>query len=335
MVKLTGELGREIRAWHRQRRAEAWLRRGLLLIVPLFAVTAHAGLQGWVSRPLAAVLFPLVFAVVVMLSFVMWPVAPRAEELDRDLDARDALATLLLDDRPRTANPVLARFALERVRRTAPRTKRKRRKLIRRLLALAVLLLLAIWFFPGHAPLPGPGSAAGGGATPGSVARGGTGGGGRPTAIAPRDRGAAEGQRDPRSEPDAPERDPEPDAPDTEEREGPPQARRPEPKIRDHVVFPDFRGQGRSSEREAPRIDRSPGPAPGQKAARGAAGDPGPLEEPPEDPEWEKQKERALTRGRLAPWEGRFLEYWGRALETRGARVDAPKPPKEDEAKKR
>lgn len=310
-----GELARRVLRWKRDLRADAALRRSLFLLVPLFVVVAQVGLHGLVSRPLAALGFPILLFAVVAVSFLVVPQRVRAETVDRAFDARDALATLLLDPRAHAARPALESFALDRVQKSRASRKRKRRRLLRRALLFAVLLLLAMFFLPGHNPLPGPGSASGGGPTSGGVARGG-GGNGDPQDIKKERRDEqVQPKRAPKGAPD--ERETQPDTP-PKPKEGVGKQPEPELRVQDHVVFPDFRGDGPKSRREAPRVDRAPKDAPGvarAKTERRRTPDDPP---PPEDaPTWQKQKERALARGKLAPWEGRFLDFWGKALDAR------------------
>ncbi|GEM_PF-5569907 len=93
------------------------------------------------------------------------------------------------------------------------------------------------------------------------------------------------------------------------------------PGLADLVVFPDFLERPGRSLRKAPRIRRAPpsggsggGKSPGRNART-------PFKDPP-GVRFERALERALSRGRLHPWEGRWLHLWQRLLEGKGSGPD-------------
>jgi hypothetical protein len=79
------------------------------------------------------------------------------------------------------------------------------------------------------------------------------------------------------------------------------------------VVFPDFRPGERTSEREAPELDRTPGPGDIASAARARSRQKTVERAPGFD--WKRQRERALDRGTLRSFEGNWLHRYGAALE--------------------
>lgn len=327
MKALSPELATCVARWRKHQRRAVLVRRAPAVLVACFALLAHAGLEGWIAKPLCLLLLPALVASVLLSSLLVWPPRRGAYDVDHDFEARDALATLMLDAREHPARPLLDAFALERARAAMPRFRRLARGLSRRAWLVALLLLFAILFFPGHKPLPGPGSAHGGGAAPSSAARGGSGGGESRASESgkPRDAREAENSDPQRARPENERADASDKGEDKRDDEAP----TPPPPddevvtLRDHVVFPDFRGSSRTAKRRAPSIERSPGASPPQATRpQNVRRSKDARRRERAAPKWERQKERALARGRLAPWEGRFLEYWGAALRAREAKPE-------------
>ncbi|MCA8972593.1 MAG: hypothetical protein KDC95_22590 [Planctomycetes bacterium] len=307
-IGLEKELARYTRQQQRRARTEACVRRGFVLLVPWFVIVAQLGLTGVVAHMHALVAFPIGFAVLLALGLLVWPPRLPATELDRRARAHDALATALLDRRDMPARPLLVRFAREAIAKGAAMRAVRGRRALRRALLLGCILLLAIWFFPGHAPLPGPASSGGGGAGDGRVASGGSGNDSK-VPSAPR-----VDEREDASKPTEPERSEDKDENEKESSDAPKPPAQPRPLV-DTIVFPDYRGDDKGSEREAPSIDRAPSTTPSRTAQQQVPKDRKNDEAAPDEPpDWERQKERALARGRLAPWEGRVLDLWGKAL---------------------
>ena len=312
--RLEPELASFVRRHERTARGAAFVRRGFLLLAPCFGLAAELAWSELVPRWLCLLAFPLGFFCLVALSLLLWPVRLDPMELDRRGGAQDALATLLLDRSPTTAvRCLVVRFAKARIAAAEAPLRATSKRWLRRATVLAFLVLLALLFFPGSRTSLGPGRAE-------SVGSAGRGTGPDAQAGAESAPGQGKQERRPTPEPEATAAVPPPEpAPEKENQASQPEPERgtePERKIDDSIVFPDYRGEDRSSERQAPSIERSPLDEPRRPQSGGRA-KPRPDDAEPEvdDATWQKLRERALARGRLAPWEGRVLEHWGRALE--------------------
>ncbi len=270
------------------------------------------------------------FVLLLMLSFVGLPMLvscllPGRElaEIDQRIDAKDGLITLARHRHGGPAAELLGRQLSDLVGESGPveRQERQRSKLLRKLLLYAVVLLLCYFVFPGHGPGDGPLRADPPSMPPsGALAGGGTGPGGQGKGQTERDRGQ-ESREDSPSQPEHV-----PPKKDKRKKKDAPRLPPKDPSLgkafRDFVVFPDFDLEGRRAAREAPRIRRSVKTAPQRSAAAqtkraSAKKRPETLRSPP----LERQVERAIERGVLDPWEGRWLRRYSELLraQKRGA----------------
>ncbi|MEZ5988352.1 MAG: hypothetical protein R3F30_04380 [Planctomycetota bacterium] len=267
--------------------------RALLALPVLLALGLVPGLGDrwwhWV------LLVPAGLALLCGLSLLLLPVPRRLLAWDRELGAGDALATLVLaGDAPggRAGLELLRRDLGLRLGPAAepdPAAGARLRRIASRLLALALLVLVVILLAP---RLFGGNDA-------------------RSLAIAPAvthvpvetqgQPGEADRSAAGRVGPDAPEHEREredaPRGPEASGGDASPEARQPGPE----VPSPRRRTPPRTTLRPDP--DRSHSEPPAMPPAA----------------DWQRQVERALARGRLAPWEGRWLEQWGRQLDLRRA----------------
>lgn len=300
---------------HEQRRlrlVEVLVRRAIRVLALVFVAAVALRIFGVALGIGGSALLLAAALLLAFLSPILRPVRIAPLGLDRELGARDALATCLAaGERGRQRLPALELVAhglaaLVGSRRTRSRARRRIKRLGRSLFRLLLLLLLAILILPGGRPSGGKGVKPGVGDAPSPTA----GGGPPPTSGGASDRPADESGE---SRPEPPEQDRQEDAGKTK-----PPARSEDrgERVVPFVVFPRFDdGQGRS-DRAAPRIQRSPRGTSSKdrtKASHAAT-----AEQDAAIEEWRRQSERAMARGVLPSWEASWLALYGSCLDRLG-----------------
>ena len=254
----------------------------------------------------------------VALSYVVLRPAVDPIAIDERLDGRDAVATLLQIERVAlVSGPALELLRRDLALRYGARLPAAvKRRVRRRWVLLALLLLLLAFVLPGHRDHAGTGPAAPQAGAPDSDAGG---------KASPEPSGGA-GAQQPRKDPKKPGKRTSQGGSKPKPSGGgkPPPMPAPE-KLETLVVFPSFKDSGRKSQRVAPKIDRAsraPSARAQQQPDAAASEKPDAVEL---RLEWKRQRERALTRGVLLEWETKWLELYGKALD----RAVEPSKPKQ------
>lgn len=280
----------------------------VLLATTAGCLSTPLGIAGWVVGGAATL---------TLLSLVVAPRPLDPRRADGELDAGDALATLLTTGAYAGASVPSVELVARDVDLLVPAARRRlpalpSGKLLLLLLLAGALLLLAITLLPGHRPVAGSGVAAGGGS--GKSAAGESGAAGDPERG--RDRAAGAGatpETDPRTASPPPGRNlPQPPAKGAAGDGG-----RAPSRIQDLVVFPDFRDNAPRSQRETAVIERAPVTDRNRRRPSRATRT-GPRRARDFTPEWRRRRERALARGTLQAHEGAWLHLYGRCLEAAG-----------------